>query len=107
MFCLQVLVEMGVSRIVVRQQEKESDTQCEDRQDKPANHAEVKQEELHLVALHQSHTLADSFLAAHLGVVFQDKFRHGVGILFDEARNDEQQCPEQDVDAFQQLSQGM
>ena len=55
---------MSVGRVVVRYEEKESDTKCEEGENEPANHAQVKQEELHLVALHHFHTQTDSILTA-------------------------------------------
>ena len=51
----QVLIEVSVGRIVVRYEEKESDAECEAGENEQANHAQVEEEELHLVALRWLH----------------------------------------------------
>ena len=77
-----------MGRVVVRYEEKESDTKCEEGENEPANHAQVEQEELHLVALHHLHTQTDSILTADFGIILQNEFRHGVRIAFDDVKTE-------------------
>lgn len=52
---LDVVVEMGVCRLLVRAEEEKTYTEREDAEDSPTDETEVEQEEFHLVAAHHTH----------------------------------------------------
>ncbi len=69
----------------------------------PADEAPVEHEQLRLVAGHETLRLADARERRHLRMVAQKVDRHAVAVLGDDAGDDEQQRPEADEQALQQV----
>lgn len=63
---LDVVVEMGVCRLLVRAEEEKTYTEREDAEDSPTDETEVEQEEFHLVAAHHTHAFLYGCIVAYL-----------------------------------------
>ena len=60
----------------------------------PADKAEIKQKQLHFVAVHHLAALVDASLPALCRIIVSDIERHSVGIALNYTGNDEQELPE-------------
>lgn len=89
------LVEIGVCRVYVSGYPKGSNAEAERADDEPADEAEVKTEESHLVAVHHSAAFVDALLPSVRGVVMLDKVRHRIAICLDDAGNYKKQGPKE------------
>ena len=72
-------------------------------QQAPANKTEIQAEQPPLVSIHHMPGLRNGLAGGHLRMLRQYVRRHGVTERFNDARDDEQQCPEDDVEACQEI----
>lgn len=98
----QILIEMSTGCAPIRYEPQQADTEGENAQQQPAEEAEIEHKQLPFVTVHEPYALSNSLVASHLPVVFVDIVGHGISIRFDESGNDQQQRPEEGVDADEQ-----
>ena len=92
---------MGAGGLPVGVDPEEGDAESCVYENKPAYEGEVEAEEVHLVAPHHRHALVDGAVSvAHVGVVVEDVWGEGVGIVFDDARYYEQVGPQACIDGL-------
>ena len=99
---LHVLIKVGLGRLHIGPQPEEADTQRQDAKQEPADKRQVQIEQVELVPPHHRHAALYGPVELQFGTIAHHIRRHGVGIRLDEAGHDEQQRPEERVDAHQQ-----
>lgn len=81
---------------------EESDSHGDYPQKDPAQERQGKQKELHFVAIHHFFALFDGVDCRDFGVFCQNEVNHRVRQTCDEARNDQQQTPQEDIKSGKQ-----
>ena len=96
-FSLQFLIKLHLRHFHPRRNPKQANAEGEDSQKNPADETEVEHEKIHLVALHQGFAASEALAGAEFWVVFGNVGRHAEGVGLDDARNDKQKAPKQDI----------
>ena len=69
----------------------------------PTDKAEIQAEQPPLVSIHNTAGFRDSFIGSQKRMLCHDIRGHRITVCFHKTRNDEKQCPEQSVHAYQQV----
>lgn len=91
-------------RLYIRIQPQIANSQSKYTQDVPANEAEVQTEQPPTVSCHQLFGTGNGFTGRKLRLLRQDEFCHRIAVCGDNAGDDQQQGPQQDVEALKKTA---
>ena len=101
----KLVVELDVGLIDIRDEPQEAYAESEDTEERPADEAEIEHEELPLVATHHHTAFVDAALGVPVGVVESEVGAHGIGICFDDAGDDQEERPQDDIDGREEAEE--
>ena len=83
-FRLQLPVEGGIGGVAVRVQGDVPKIQSQYSQNDPTNEAEIQNEQLSLMSIHQIFRKVNGLRGGEVGMLCQNKGGHGVAVTFDD-----------------------